>query len=238
MTPKQMLMAGTATLQLHILNTTVCIYEPSLIVSPSKEDSLDPTAQLQRIEYLWICLNTVKAWFNTFWDLGLFPLSAYPHMSMVMFTQAAHCMVALFRLTTFEAPGVHWDRQKVLKDFDFGQLMKTWMDRWEGIPAAAGLDVDISSETEESPWVHTRKMIMGIVNWWEAKIKPMLEKDARMAPEVDQHLSNGNEGLNGFDTDQQMEGIDFPAVNLDFLDDEWMRHALGSGYEFLREAHF
>lgn len=158
---------------------------------------------------------------------------------MAVFTQAAHCMVALFRLTTFEAPGIPWDRQKVVREFDFGQLMKTWMDRWEGIPAAAGLDTDMSSETEDGPWVHTRKLLQGIVNWFEAKIKPMLEKETRMAQGEDQPLANGAPSMNGFEaTEQQMEGIDFASVNLDFLDDEWTRHVLGSGYEFFREPQF
>jgi hypothetical protein len=53
----------------------------------------------------------------------------------------AHCLVALFRLSTFESPDVPWDRQLVRQELDLGAMAQCMADRWGAVPEAAGLDI-------------------------------------------------------------------------------------------------
>jgi hypothetical protein len=212
----------------------------SLTVIPTQNSGLDPTVPLQRVENLWTCLAAVKCWFNTFWDQSLFPLAGMPHLSLAMFAQAAHCMVALFRLSTFEAEGVPWDRARVRREMEFGKAMTTWMETWRRIPDAAGLDIDMSSETADGPWAHSNRLIMGVVTWWETKVLPKLEAEANGVDAQQQDQQQSAEGGGIERTGPQslglMDGIGgFDGVDMDYLNDDWMRDVLGSGYEFFRE---
>ncbi|KAF2103661.1 hypothetical protein NA57DRAFT_50533 [Rhizodiscina lignyota] len=223
---------SNAMLQLHFLNTVVSIHEHSLI--PSKQTSLDPGATTDRIQNLHSCFSAVKTWFTVFFTLDEFPLSCYPYISMITHSQAAHCMVALFRLTTFESPGIPWDRQRVRREFDFGQVIRTWLERWEGAPAAAGLDASVWSNVDGPPWAATRKYLSAIINWWEAKIAPRLVTEVNGMRVQDDTASI----VRTMYTDgSQLEPVEHADQNLEFLDDEWMRDVLGPGYDFFREPY-
>ena len=60
---------------------------------------------------------------------------------MAILTQMAHCLVALYRLSTFESPDIPWDRQRVRQELDLGDIIKLIADRWEQVPAAAGIEM-------------------------------------------------------------------------------------------------
>jgi hypothetical protein len=145
-------------------------------------------------------------------------------------------MVALFRLSTFETPGIPWDRQRVIAELNFGELIRTWAERWEGVPNAAGLDINKEGENEESPWCYTRKLLLVILNWWEVKIAPKIAADTRKSG------GQGTEENTAMDTTktpgQQPMEMDFAVANLDLLDDVWMKDILGGGYEFFRDPYF
>jgi hypothetical protein len=233
----------SVTLQLHILSATLCIHEHSLSATP-KSASSDPAAQLQRIESLGSCLTTVKSWFNTFFCLDTFPLSCYPHVSMAYFTQMAHCLVALYRLSTFESPDIPWDRQRVRQELDLGDIFKLMADRWEQVPPAAGIEMGFRRAGERGddqwsgdPWSHTRKRVLGIGNWWEAKVATMAAADAEResGPGAEENRAVNRFGAPG---QQQMEALEFGAMNMDTLDDIWIRDLLGGGYEFNLEPYF
>lgn len=222
-----MLIFHAVILHLQILNTYVSIHEHSLYTPISKTISPDPAAQMQRIENLWACLLNIKSWFTTFFSLE--PAS-YPQAPMAIFTQMSHCLVALFRLSTFESPDVFWDRQRVRQELDLSEVLKLWAERWEGVPAAAGLDTDITSAKEEDPWSYTRKKILAIRRWWDAKIA------ATNAAEMEKDRGPGVESdgaMNGFGmpSGDHMEGTDFAAMTMDFMDDSWMKEWLEGAYD-------
>ncbi|KAF2188861.1 hypothetical protein K469DRAFT_564540 [Zopfia rhizophila CBS 207.26] len=222
---------SNATLQLHILETVISIHEHSLTASPSKDVSFDSSAHLRRAESLWACLTATKSWFNTFFSLDLFPLSCYAQVTMAIFTQMAHCLVTLFRLSTFESAGVYWDRQRVRQELDFAEVLKTWLKRWRGALDATGLDIRLN-EDEASTWGFSNKILSGILNWWEVRIAPRLANKSE------------NEGMEGsmpmntstISNQQQVETIDLASMNLDFSDDVWMMDVLG-GYEHFGELY-
>ena len=220
----------TVILQFSILETVLSLHDHCL--STSKETSFDPDAQIRRMENLWTCFTTVKSFFNSFLSLESFPISSYPQISMTVFIQKAHCLVALFQLSTFELAGIPWDRQRVLEELNFGDVARTLADRWDKVPVSAVLNSDFRSENDESPWTFGRRAILFLLNWWETKIAPKLSKSADQG--VEETLADASKTLD----QQEGDTMDFAPVNLDFLDDVWMKDMLGGGFEYFREPFF
>jgi hypothetical protein len=105
------------------------------------------------------------------------------------------------------------------------------------VPAAAGLDADVMNEQNFNPWGHTRRTLLMIGKWWDAKLATMIAAEAEgesgqtLAGDVPLHECGGPR-------DSELEGINFTDINMDGLDDVWMRDMLGGGYEFFREPYF
>lgn len=156
---------------------------------------------------------------------------------MEIFAQMSHCIVALFRISTFEAPGVPWDRQRVREELDLAEVLKIWTQRWEAVPAAAGLDTSDMTNKDDDIWASTMTRLVAIRSWWEMKLQGMIAADS----ERDRRIGMGENGsADGFGTSgqqQQMEALDFGALNMDFMDDAWMRDILGGGCDFTGEAY-
>jgi len=228
--------SSVVSLKLHILNTTISIHEHSLTTTP-KSTSSDPADRLQRIESLWTCFTAVKSWFNIFLSLESFPLSCYPHFSMTVLTQIAHSLVALFRLSTFESPDTPWDCQRVRQELDFGEVIQLVVDRCEQVPSAVGIEMGPrrASEREdglwpEGSWLHTMNKLLVVRGVWEAKIAAMAAPDAERE---DGPGPEHNGTLNGFGVHgtQHMDALDFGGLDIDMLDDNWIRDMLGGGYD-------
>jgi hypothetical protein len=228
--------SNSVTLQLHILNTTLSIHEHSLSTIP-KSTSSDPTDKLQRIESLWICFTAVKSWFNIFFSLEAFPLSCYTHFSMTVLTQMAHCLVALFRLSTFESADIPWDRQRVTQEMHFGNVIKLVVDRCEQVPSVVGIEMAPRRVVEredglwpEGSWLHVMNKLLVVGNVWEAKIAAIAAADAERG---DGPPPEHNGVVNGFGVHgpQQMDALEFGGMDMDILDDTWIRDMLGGGYE-------
>lgn len=225
-----------ATLQLHIFNTTLSIHERCL--SSTVKMGSDLSDKIQCTENLWICFTAIKSWCNTFFSLETFPLSTYTQFSMMPLTQMAHCLVALFRLSTFESPGVAWDRQRIRQEMDFGDIVKLIVDRWDQVPEANGIEMlpgrrESTEDGQESdqPWFHAMRKILVIKNLWEhwdVKVGAMTASDAEKTDgqdPVDNGVANGivAPGM------QHMGAWEYGGMNLDLLDDNWMRDMLGGG---------
>lgn len=227
------------TLHLFIYETALVIHEHCLAISPIKEVSFDPDGEVRRMENLWICLQTIKSWFSTFFSEETSPIEDWPWTPMSTYSQMAHCLVALYRLTTFESPDVpSWDRQRVLRELNFGDLLRDWRDRWERVPRAAGLDIDLRNELDddENPWSYCKRGLTTILHWWDIKIAPRLVNDtAKESQPVVDHGGNSTE-TNPSNADfNSLLMEDFSAVDTSFIDDAWMRDMLGGGLDYLKE---
>ena len=139
-------------------------------------------------------------------------------------------MVALYRLSTFDSPNTPWDRQRVLQELNFGDVVKKLINAIEGIPQAIGMEIDILSETNTNVWCHTRRMLLKILGWWEATIAPKLMADAGKTSQAQGMEGHTGENVVGSSDQQQMDTMDFNLVNFDFVDDGWMRGMLGGAY--------
>jgi hypothetical protein len=149
----------------------------------------------------------------------------------------AHCLVTLFRLSTFEYPDIPWNRQRVREELDFGKIVQLIVDRFAQVPQASGLELSpriihiIEHGTEsEQPWFHTMGRIMVLRSLWEAKVTAMTLAEAE---KESGRLSNDNEAMVGLGgpSMHHMEPMDFGVMNIDMSDDSWIRDMLGGGYD-------
>lgn len=119
------------------------------------------------------------------------------------------------------------------QELDLGDIVKLMADRWEQVPPAAGIEMgsrrvgERGDQCSGDPWSHTRKRILGIGNWWEAKVAAMTAADAERESGLRAEVPG----------QQQMEALEFGAMNMDTLDDIWMRDLMGGGYEFNLEPY-
>jgi hypothetical protein len=151
---------------------------------------------------------------------------------MAILAQLSHCLVVLFRLSTFESPNVPWDAQRIRQELNLGKLVALWAERWEGIAAAAGLETNTMNDKGEDPWSFTRKKLSAIAKWWEGKVA------AISAAEAEKDGSHGVEHgtMDGFG-EQQMDAMDFTGLSMDMFDDAWMGGLLG-GRHYSAEPYF
>jgi hypothetical protein len=154
---------------------------------------------------------------------------------MAIFAQLSHCLVVLFRLSTFESPNVPWDTQRIRQELDLGKLVELWAERWDGIPAAAGLETNTMSDKGDDPWSFTKRKLFGIAKWWEAREGKVAAISAAEAEKDGSHgVDHGT--VDGFG-EQQMDTMDFTALSMDMFDDVWMGGLLG-GRDYATEPYF
>jgi hypothetical protein len=226
-----MLTPVTGILQLHILDALISIHERSLTSSGQNSDSSYINAHLQRVESLWACFNATKSWIMSMDGLGV---ANYRHMSLAIFTQMAHCMISLFRLSIFKSSGVSWDRQRVRKELEFGEVVNVWIKNGKGVPGATGMDLDMP-DSSENVWSHLVKRLSLVVEWWDTKVVPMLvtsDSGVQASKDNSERFSFHAPGP------QMGEALDLTAASLDLFDDAWMRDMLSGSDEYMRDAFY
>jgi hypothetical protein len=151
---------------------------------------------------------------------------------MAIFAQLSHCLVVLFRLSTFESPNVPWDTQRIRQELDLGKLVELWAERWEGVAAAADLDTNMMGDKDDDPWSFTRKKLFAIAKWWEGKFAVI--KAAEAEKDGPHGVENGT--IDGFG-ERQMDAMDFTRLSMDIFDDVWMGGLTG-GRDYAVEPYF
>jgi hypothetical protein len=220
-------------LQLHISHAFICIHEHSLNIPAAKEILFAENDRFRRVEHLRACFNATKSWFDAFLSLSAFPVACYPQLSLVIFGQLAHCIVALFRLSTFESPDVPWDRQIVLRELNFGEVLRIWSKRWEKVAEVAGLDIDPAGQNE-NPWNKTGKSLTVLLNWWDVMIAPKLAVDTDNT-EVHDVVANPQVDIVKGLEHPLVEPSDFSTMNLDGLDDIWTKDMFEGYWEVFKD---
>jgi hypothetical protein len=155
---------------------------------------------------------------------------------MATLTQMGHCIVALFRLATFEAANISWDRQRVRRELDLGSVIKLIVENFEQVAQAAGIEMEPlvgerrSGQLLERFWLCAARGFLVVKSCWEAKIAAMTAADAGReggpGPEVHEAAAEF-----GVLESQKTDTLEIEAMNLDILDDTWIRDMLGS-YDF------
>jgi hypothetical protein len=146
------------TLLLSLYSTEHSIYEIAM-AAPSPSDVLD----YKHTEALLACLSATKKWFELAFQI---PPAMYIAFSMAMFTQIAHAIITLYRLSTFE--GVDWDRGLAKETAEFSATLKTFIGKMRQVKSAAGLDVGVAENVDV--YFNTANRLQTINDWWEAKV--------------------------------------------------------------------
>ena len=181
-------------LLLYIYSTEFKVHEGAL--SKASFDISDRGNQ--RLDSLYTCLHATKNWFDIF--LSLSPAS-YVGFTMPIFTQMAFCILALFRLSTFDDPV--WDRGLVRETADLSLILGQIVEKNSQVKAMAKLDPDTSEDKDL--FSGNARTIKAIKTWWDAKVAA--------------ELNDNNMGLNET----------LGEMNMEFFDDVWLRDIFGQG---------
>jgi hypothetical protein len=147
--------------------------------------------------------------------------------SQGLYTQLGHCLVALFRLSTFESPDIPWDRQRIISELDLGEVIHKWVHVFDSSPEAAGIDGS-NALGQESQWEYSKKLLFTtILKWWESKVRPSI-MNHEQPPNAESEQQQPAAG----DLDTSLPGIDFGDIDFDFDSELWMRDMLSSGFDF------
>jgi hypothetical protein len=162
--------------------------------------------------------------------MNTFPLLTYLYVSMGVYTHLGHCIVALFRLSTFESPDIPWDRQKIISLLDLGDIIKGWVQVFDSAPEAAGIDLT-GAGGSESQWDYSKKILLTtILKWWESKVRPSImeqgaeQRDAAVQPQQQPSAAGEFEAMSA--------AADFGDMDFSFENDTWMRDMINGGFDF------
>lgn len=112
----------------------------------------------------------------------------------------AHCIIALFRLLTFDDPV--WDRGLVRDTTNLSLILGKIVEKLSQVKVAA--DLDHGASEDKDIFSLTARTMRSIRTWWEAKC--------------------GAESADNIALDETLGG-----TNLDFSDDVWLRDIIGQG---------
>jgi hypothetical protein len=125
------------------------------------------------------------------------PPAEYIGMPTTAFAQIVHLFVSIYRLATFEDPA--WDRRLVQETVDVSMFLETTERNLLQVKEAAGLDKDGSEDADIFSVFAVRVRVFK--TWWAA--------------------TNVNPAAG------TLEGEEMADLNMDLLDDEWLRDMLG-----------
>lgn len=182
-------------LLLHTHSTEVMIYEIALLKTPITSNAMD----FQRLDFFYACLQAAKNWFDAFLAI---PPAAYVGISMAVFTQMAHCIIALFRLSTLDYPG--WDCGVVRNLANLSAILGQIINNMVQVKPAAGLD---RGDPEDKDIFSAKfRKVDKIKTWWDSKV------------------AAESNGLDAIVADEAMT-----EAPVDFWDDVWLQDVLGAG---------
>ena len=109
-----------------------------------------------------------------------------------------------------------------------GDVTRLLAERWDAVSRADG------DEEGLHPWPHATKRALGIGSWWEGKVSKL---GPRTSDGVSGEGGEVREAVAGpvVPEQQQIEALEFDAVDIDILDDPWMMDLLGGGYDLNME---
>jgi hypothetical protein len=154
------------TLLLHLHNTEISLYEIALARSAAPPSTDGP--DFKRLDFLYACLRATNSWFDIFLAI---PPAHYIGFSISILTQMAHCIIVLYRLSTFSHPD--WDLGLVRQTLDLSTVLEQLIQKFAQIRVAAGIHDD--SRDENNIYCSTRRRFEAIKSWWDGRGVPVAE---------------------------------------------------------------
>lgn len=184
-------------------------------VAFSKSPLSDNSQGFHRLECLYACLNATKSWFDLF--LTVLPAS-YIEFSLSVFTQLAHCVIVLYRLSTFEHPD--WDVVSARETANLLFYLEQVVKKMSSVKQAAGLDTGKGDDIDI--YSITCQKLGSIKTWWDAK----LAVDRMRGP-------HGASLQSDTIVDSAVSSQDaFMRIDLNLPDDVWLRELLPGPWDY------
>jgi hypothetical protein len=142
----------------HLHSTGLTINETALSPLPIASNS----SNLQQLECLYSCLDSIKSWFDVFFTI---PPGDYVGFSFSIFSQLSRCLITLYKLSSLEDPS--WPKAEVRKTADVLSILDRVINNLAQVSVLAGLD---SSDMGEDIFARTAKRFNSIRVGWEAKL--------------------------------------------------------------------
>jgi hypothetical protein len=126
-------------------------------------------------------------WFDLFLSIPAAQSIGFPTMILM---QMAHCVIVLYRLSTFDDAG--WYRALARETLDFSVVLDALAQRMT--EAATGMHDDGSEE--DNVWGSTEKRVGAIKSWWDAKV---LAEEGRTGRVRSEEVGVGEVGMEFWD---------------------------------------
>ncbi|OGM51076.1 hypothetical protein ABOM_000196, partial [Aspergillus bombycis] len=147
-------LAENRSILFHLIHTEVSLYETALSKPTTNTEYTDP----QRLDHLYTCLKAVKAFCELLISV---PVAELTSIALPDLIYTSHCLVTLFRLSTFDYPG--WDRAIVRSTLDLVFITGQLADRLNTVAQVVG----IHSEGElRDPYSKLAMMMLKIRGEW------------------------------------------------------------------------
>ncbi|KAF7564118.1 hypothetical protein G7046_g61 [Stylonectria norvegica] len=195
---------GIAIIKAHALGAEVQVHSIGLFTQAIPD--------AQRVESMFTCLKSARAWFDVFFSI---PLLDVPGSPFSLFIQLSQVQVALYRLTTSEDPC--WDKDLVRNTADLLVILDQTIERFLAVDEAYNLKVD---EVEPTLFVKGAKIMRNIKNSWEPALSRHLGSSLP-TPNSQVMTSQSAEAAN------MPENMEIDPNALDFNDMTWMTDVFG-----------
>lgn len=217
----------TDVVQAHSHSTEVLIHSMGLF---------KPTIpEAQRVDSLYSCLRSVRAWYDIWFSV---PLSELPSLPFAMFIQLSQTQVALYRLTTTEDPA--WDKEVLRNTADLLVILDRTIERFEAMATAYPLTTG-SDDTDTTLFSKATKIMRNIKASWEPALAQNLggpglptpnSHGSNTAPASGGGLQIGQPGQvplgpGGTVLDNTDPTLAGPPITMDFTDLAWMTDVFG-----------
>ncbi|KAE8139109.1 hypothetical protein BDV38DRAFT_269986 [Aspergillus pseudotamarii] len=154
-------LADNRSILFHLLHTEVSLYETTLGKPGTNTEFTDP----QRLDHLYACLNAVKAFFDLLVNI---PIAKLTSIALPDLIYTSHCLVTLFRLSTFDHPG--WDQATIRSTLDLVTITGQLADRLNEVAQVVG----IHSEGEhQDPYSRLGMTMLKIRGEWASRLSDL-----------------------------------------------------------------
>lgn len=124
---------------MEVYNTELSLYNMGL--SPAIDGFQTP--QNRQIEFLWACINAIKAWQGIFFSIAP---ADYVGFSPLIYSHMLYCFIGIQRLSTFEHSD--WDRTLFQDQLDVTSYLDQLERNFAAVKEEAGLDIGGSEHTD------------------------------------------------------------------------------------------
>jgi hypothetical protein len=205
-------------LRLQLIYTEMAVLEAGLGCTPYNAKKPD----LRRYEILSRLAGVVKRYFDAFWP---FSKKYYSAMTFAIWSQVAHSLMTLYKLSSLDEPG--WDRAALRRDVDLLEVCDRIMRDMD--EAAARRRPEVSGVPPDQSQIDTdifsacgRMIILSMRNAWATELGVL------QAAEADPGAGMQAPAENGFVDSFNAGGLAVPA---NFLDDAWLTDIFNVSWE-------